>query len=105
MYDLKTLGLKIKEIRKQQKISQEKLAELTGLNLKTIIRIENAQGSPSVETLIKIANVLNTKITALFDNYEFQSREEIIKDINKCLISMNDEDLKKFYKSVYYCIR
>lgn len=104
MYDLKTLGLKIKEIRKRQQISQEKLAEMTNMHLKTVMRVENAQCSPSIDTIIKIANVLNVKITDLFETHDFKTRNEIIDDIQNCINLMSDNELKTFYKSVYYFI-
>ena len=104
MYDLKKLGLKIREIRKKKKISQEKLAEMTNIHLKTVIRVENAQCSPSIETIIKIANVLNIKIADLFEIQDFKSRNEIIDDINNCINLMDDVDLKHFYKAIYYYI-
>ncbi len=102
MYNLKAVGLKIKEIRKNKKISQEKLAELVSMNIKSIIRLENAQGSPSVETLFRISEALEVKITDLFENQEFKNRTEIICDINDCINLMDDAELKKFYKTVYY---
>ncbi len=105
MYNLKAIGLKIKEIRKNKKISQEKLAEMVSMNIKSIIRLENAQGSTTVETLFKIADALNIKIADLFENHEYKDRSEIIKDINNCINSMNDEELKLFYKTVYYYIQ
>ena len=104
MYNLKTLGLKIKEIRKKQKISQEKLAEKANVHLKTIIRLENAKCSPSIDTVIKIANVLEIKITDLFETNDFKTRNEIIEDIQNCIKEMSDNDLRTFYKSVYYFI-
>lgn len=104
MYDLVALGAKIKSIRKKKKISQEKLAEMTSMNIKSIIRAENVSGIPSVETIIKIANALNIKIADLFESQEFKSRNEIINDIHSCINLMNDDELSTFYKSVYYYI-
>ena len=55
MTDLNHIGTKIKEIRKRKKISQEKLAELVSMNNRSILRIENQQNLPTLETLAKIA--------------------------------------------------
>ena len=104
MDNLQNLGLKIKEIRKKKRISQEKLAEMASMNTKSILRLENAQNIPTLETLSKISRVLDIKIADLFEIQEFQNREDIIQDISNCLKKMNDEELKKFYKSVYYYI-
>jgi DNA-binding XRE family transcriptional regulator len=40
--------------RKENKMSQRKLEELTGVRTATIQRVENGQNSPSVDTMLKI---------------------------------------------------
>lgn len=101
---LELIGPKIKEIRKRKKISQEKLAEMVDMNHRSIVRLENSYSKPSLETLNKIAKALNVKITDFFETETIKSRTEIIKDIQKCIDSMNDDELKMFYKAAYYFI-
>lgn len=48
---------KVKSLRKQYGYSQEKLAEETGLSLRTIQRVENSETEPRGDTLNRIANV------------------------------------------------
>ena len=69
MFEISLIGKKIKKIRKQKKISQEKLAEMISMNHRSIVRIENAQVVPTLETLGKIAEVLDVKIADFFDEY------------------------------------
>lgn len=104
MFDLKLIGIKIKEIRKRKKISQEKLAEIVSMNHRSIVRLENNHSVPQLETLEKIAEALGVSISDFFENKPLGSRDEIIKDINSCLSSMNDDELKTFYQAVYYFI-
>ena len=52
----------IKERRKILKVRQEDLAEISGVALRTIILIERGEGNPSLETLLKIANVLGMEL-------------------------------------------
>ena len=104
MYNLESTGLKIKEIRKRKKISQEKLAEMVSMNTRSILRLENAQNIPTIETLDKIAKALNVSIADFFETQTTKNKDEIIEDINKCLLTMNIEELKNFYKAVYYFI-
>jgi DNA-binding XRE family transcriptional regulator len=40
--------------RQENKISQRKLEELTGIRKATIQRVENGQNSPSIDTMLKI---------------------------------------------------
>ena len=56
------LGTKIKERRKILKIRQEDLAEISDLALRTIVTIERGEGNPSLETLLKIADVLGMEL-------------------------------------------
>jgi y4mF family transcriptional regulator len=56
------LGNKIKERRKILKVRQEDLAEISGIALRTIVSIERGEGNPSLETLLKIADVLGMEL-------------------------------------------
>lgn len=53
------LGIKIKEARKRKGISQDELAELSSVNLRTIQRIENNENKPRVKTLVLICDALD----------------------------------------------
>lgn len=52
----------IKTSRTSLQLTQENLAEIAGLDRKTINRIENGHFSPSVDTLIRISFALDSKI-------------------------------------------
>ncbi len=56
------LGNKIKERRKILKVRQEDLAEISDVALRTIVTIERGEGNPSLETLLKIADVLGMEL-------------------------------------------
>ena len=61
------LGLKIRIERQQQKISQEKLAELANLNRNFVGMIERGETNVTVKNLENIANALNIPIQELFN--------------------------------------
>ena len=63
--DAKELGLKIQELRKQKGMTQEDLAEKTGLSVRTIQRIESGEVDPRSYTLNQIAEALEVEITDL----------------------------------------
>lgn len=51
--------IKIKELREQQGLSQGKLAELSGINIMTISKLEKeTTDNTSIRTLKRIASVL-----------------------------------------------
>jgi DNA-binding XRE family transcriptional regulator len=60
--DKEKLGLLIKERRKILKIRQEDLAEISDVALRTIVLVERGEGNPSLETLLKIAEVLGMEL-------------------------------------------
>ena len=73
----------VQKLRLQSGWSQQQLAELSGLNVRTIQRIEKGQ-EPSVESLKSLAAVFNVEFSTLkeqgMDNVinESQSAEEIL---------------------------
>ena len=73
----------VQKLRLQRGWSQQQLAELSGLNVRTIQRIEKGQ-EPSVESLKSLAAVFNLDFSTLkeqgMDNVisESQSAEEIL---------------------------
>lgn len=54
----------LKKIRERNKLSQEQLAMMSGLNVRTIQRIEQGKRA-SIESLKSIASVLETSVSAL----------------------------------------
>lgn len=63
--DAKQLGYKIQELRKEKGMTQEDLAEKTGLSVRTIQRIESGEVDPRNYTLHVIAEALEIEITEL----------------------------------------
>ena len=67
-----TVGKKIKELRIQKGISQEKLANECGLDRTYITYVENAMKNITIETLDKITQALNVSLKDFFDMDEAQ---------------------------------
>ena len=61
----KRLAHNLKVERAKNVLTQEKLAELSGVSAKHITKIENAKVSPSIYIIYKVAKVLNTSIDEL----------------------------------------
>lgn len=58
----KQIGLTIKERRKALKIIQADLAEIAGVSVNTLYKIERGQGNPSIEVIEKIASVIGMEL-------------------------------------------
>ncbi len=58
----------IKERRKIMQITQETLAELSGVGLRTLKQFESGKGNPTLLTLHKLADVLGMEICLKIKN-------------------------------------
>ena len=63
-------GKTIKKYRTQQELSQEKLAELASLDRTYISQIERGLKSPSISSLISLAQALKVKAFTLVKEME-----------------------------------
>lgn len=63
---LQGLGKRIQELRKDQNLSQERLAELCGMTTNYIGKIERGEAQPTLEALVSIANALKSNLSSLF---------------------------------------
>lgn len=67
-FDLeKRFGSKLCYLRKERKLSQMKLAELSGLNFNYIGQIERAEANLTIKAIKTLANALNVEAKELFD--------------------------------------
>lgn len=55
--------VQLKTLRKEQRMTQEHLAELVGTKKSNISRLESGRYNPSLDFLIKVANGLGKQIT------------------------------------------
>ena len=62
------IGFRIKEIRNQQGMSQEKLASIAGVHRTYIGMIERAEKNITLSNLEKIVKALNSNFEDLFKN-------------------------------------
>ncbi len=63
-----TLGLSIKKLREQRKMTQEVLAERADIHTSYIGQIERGLRYPSLKVLFKISDALNVKLADLLKN-------------------------------------
>ena len=79
--DEKQIAKNIKKIRLDNNLSQEKLAELSGLTKGYISKIEKSDTAPPLSTLSKIATALNVDITVLT-----AEELELPGDVDLCIV-------------------
>ena len=64
---LERIGKKIKSIRKNSGLTQEKLAEKINVHPTYIGKIESGKNNPSILLLYKLSKALKIKLSDLFD--------------------------------------
>lgn len=98
----KKLGQKIKAIRKAKGFTQEKLAELIDIEPPSLSYIETGKFSPSVETLQKLANILQVDIWEFY-YFESVSNSQMVEILSSAMLQ--DEKLTKTFYNLYKSIK
>ena len=58
-----TLGEQYKRRRKELKITQSQLAELTNISVNTLVQLERGKGNPTLDIMTKVADALGLELT------------------------------------------
>lgn len=103
--ELKKFGARLRELRKERKMTQEQLAEKIGMFDKYYSNIERGIRNISFKNILKIAEGFNLELKELFDykdEYRLDAnREEKIKAIVNLLKRLkNDSDLDFVYQMI-----
>ena len=64
------IGREVRAFRRQQEITVAELAQITGLSIGMLSKIENGNTSPSLTTLQLLANALSVPLTSFFRRFE-----------------------------------
>ena len=86
--DYSRLGKNVAKCRKSNGLTQEKLAEFTGLSNNHISNIENSYSIPSIETLMKLCEALDTTPDSLLLGTAVNDggtvKEELVQKLPLC---------------------
>jgi transcriptional regulator with XRE-family HTH domain len=63
---LRELGLRIREVRRTQGLTQEQAAEHLGMLAPNYARVEQGRANVTVDTLVRVANALGVPVATLF---------------------------------------
>ena len=95
------VGKKIKTLRKQKKMNAKELAIEAGISYGMLSLLESGSTQGSVETLRKIAKVLNTTLAHLFTNEN--SIEKIVPDESMLIVRKEKRKKITFADPLYNC--
>lgn len=76
------IGKRVRELRLQQQLSQEKLAEMIEMSVPYVSYIETGKKRPSLDALIRIANALGVTVDELLSGNQLHNPTEYQTDID-----------------------
>lgn len=75
MNEIAGVGKKIRQLRKQARVTQKDIASRSGLTVSYLSRLENDRITPSVKTLRRIADALEVPVALLFGDSSSKTPE------------------------------
>jgi len=66
-----SIGQQIKERRKSLKVTQRQLADLSGVGINTLTKIEREEANPSLRILERILDTLGLELTLKIKDIEY----------------------------------
>lgn len=67
---------RIKERRESLKVTQEALAQISGVGLRTLKQFESGKGNPTILTIHKLADALGMELCLILRSMDHQSLKE-----------------------------
>jgi transcriptional regulator with XRE-family HTH domain len=105
---LSLFGKRVRELRKGRRLSQERLADMAGIDSTFVGSIERGEANPSLKVIGKISDALNVSVSDLFPfaagkkeaGEADKIRNELINQLYEC-----DEVTLELLSSVFREIR
>ena len=87
------IGQRIQKYRKQKNLTQEQLAEITGISQKHISRLERGIHTPHFDMIIKIAKALDVPADAFIEDLSEDNINIFLQHIKGDLEGMSQNQL------------
>lgn len=94
MLDYKAIGIRIRRFRKEQGLTQQTLAEISGQEPSNISHIERGATKLGLPTIVNIANALGVSVDDLLCDSLEQSRPAFEREITNLLSDCSHKELK-----------
>ena len=100
-------GENLYNLRKSQKMSQEKLAEKIGVSRQSVSKWENGEAYPEMEKILKLCNIFHCKINDLVheDLIDIDSLDEEVKMSVVKFKKEKQQKMKGLSKAIYIIAR
>ena len=95
---------KIKALRKKKGVSQQKLAEMIGIHITHVSRLENGHYYPSLDVFKKLIEIMEVSADYLLnddmDDYEVKIRDKNLADRIRLVDTLEEDDRKAIIQVV-----
>jgi transcriptional regulator with XRE-family HTH domain len=91
----KVLGERIRVLRKEKELSQDRLGELAGLHEKYVGQVERGEKNLTIDSLYRVAHALNVSLEELFRSLDPIQREDNLGNLLALLDGRSKEDQLK----------
>jgi len=92
------ISIRLKELRKEKKITQKELSQLTGISLKSIINYENKVREPNSKAMAALESFFN--VSGAFLRGETDQRNPIMKWEDKDIMDSIDESIQIIIENI-----
>ena len=98
--DYEKIGLRIRNIRIQKKMTQEKLSELADISRPHLSNLENGTKIAGIDTIIKLSNVFKVPVDDLLVDNLTDSKSNHDTDDYMLLLDCSPEEVEILTKSM-----
>ena len=95
---LKKLGRRVRHFRTEKGLSQEKIAERSGISAKYMSDLERGAANVSIQILERVASNLGTTTTDLLNNEHEAERSLLVQEIVQFLETASDDKVRTVYR-------
>ena len=96
MDEKRLLGKRISEIRKRQRLSQERLAERAGISAQYVSNIERGKENPTLDLLLRLTEALKVSLGQMcdFETVEDMNQRKMRSSIGTILQNADPDRLR-----------
>ena len=99
--NLKEIGIRIVERRKELKLTQEQIAERMNVSIQMISNIERGNKAIKIDNLLKLCNILKTSTDYILTG---KRTEDDFNTLTDKISQLTDSDYKMIELLVDYCL-
>jgi len=98
--DYKLIGKRIRNIRLKQALTQDKLAELSGIETRYLSKIENGTSKLSLPCLMSVANALHITVDTLLMDNILASKPNLLNEVEEVFSDCSPAEIFVFTQTL-----